>query len=95
MIPSRKPNNPDPSDSGGTEASTQVAQTDVEAQFNHEFNAGCVKQARREEVLADIIARIAAGEKAMIVFCEDHDVTEFAAFKLGAINGKLVVDEYD
>ena len=76
-------------------ANTKDAQTDIGSQFTAEFNAGCAKQSQREAVMDDIIARIAAGESAMIVFCEEEHVGEFAAFRLGARAGKLCVEEYD
>ena len=74
---------------------TEVAQTDIGSQFTAEFHVGCAKQSQRESVMADIIARIAAGEPAMIVFCEEENVGEFAAFKLEAHGGRLHVAEYD
>lgn len=86
---------PPSSDAGAYPTSYESAQSDIAKQFTSEFNAGCAKQSRRDAVLLDIIERIAAGEKAMIVFCEEKQVRKFSAFKLGARAGKLCVEEYD
>lgn len=48
----------------------------------------------RDLILAEIIRRIKSGERAMLVFCTDEDVSGMEAFPLMESEGQLAIGEY-
>lgn len=96
--PTASPENfdtPKTCDAGASSVSDEDAQSGIGKQFTDEFLTGCAKQSERQQILEDIIARIASGERAVIAFCKDTDIPEIGAFNLGVVCGKLCVAEYD